>query len=300
MDSQPTTQTSISREIRVVHLEPTDVCQLACPQCARETDPAFDKHRKHHLTVDQIAKHLTEDVISGLDKMFMCGDYGDPAAGQHTLDIYRHFRKINPGITLGMNTNGGLQTTFWWYELAKILSKETDYVVFSIDGLEDTNHVYRKNINWPKLMANVESFIAAGGRAHWDMLVYRHNQHQVDACAKLAKDMGFQWFRAKVSRRPFTRGLDFPLGWRSIDSTPGPISCHALKEQSLYIDSQGKISPCCWLGNRAQIDSIDFDSIQASWQTDQPHAMCRKTCSIVDRTQFDQQWQREVNLKDAT
>jgi len=69
------------RDIKVLHIEPTDVCQLACPRCARETDPEFDKSIKHHLTIGQLQHHFSDEVITRLDKMFMCGDYGDPAAG---------------------------------------------------------------------------------------------------------------------------------------------------------------------------------------------------------------------------
>jgi len=119
--------------------------------------------------------------------MFMCGNYGDPAAGYYTMDIYNYFRKVNPEIVLGMNTNGAIQSTFFWHALGKLCNKPEDYCVFSIDGLEDTNHVYRENVNWKKLMSNAEAYIAAGGSAHWDMLVYKHNQHQVDACEQLAK-----------------------------------------------------------------------------------------------------------------
>ena len=188
------------REIKVLHLESTDVCQAACPLCARELDPLFNKRKKNHLTINQILKHYDDDAIAKLDKVFICGNYGDPAAGKYTLDIFRYFRKINPTITLGMNTNGALQTTFWWHELGKLFTQPLDYVVFSIDGLEDTNGTYRVNVNWKKLMSNVEAYIAAGGTAHWDMLVYRHNQHQVEECEQLARHMGFTWFRAKVSK----------------------------------------------------------------------------------------------------
>ena len=113
---------------KVVHIEPTDVCQAACPLCARETDAEFDKQQHHHLTVEQIKQHFSEDTIRGLDKMFMCGNYGDPAAGRHTLEIYRYFRSINPTIVLGMNTNGAVQNIAWWGELAGILDQPQDYV----------------------------------------------------------------------------------------------------------------------------------------------------------------------------
>jgi len=280
------------RDIKVLHLEPTDVCQAACPLCARETDTNFRKDRQHHLSMSQILKVFDKEKIQQLDKMFMCGNYGDPAAGKHTLDIYKEFRHINPGIVLGMNSNGAVQNTLWWHELGRIFNQPQDYVVFSIDGLEDTNPVYRKNVAWDKLMANVESFVSAGGSAHWDMLVYRHNQHQVDACEQLAKSMGIKWFRAKVSKRGFTDRLEFPIGWQPIETKINDsISCHALNEKSVYIDAQGNLGPCCWLGARQQNFIKDVDAIP----THDP--VCSAVCGTTDvGTAFKQQWQRETQL----
>ena len=286
------------RRIKVLHIEPTDVCQAACPMCARETDKTFNKSSKHHLRIEQIQQHFDDGSISKLDKMFMCGVYGDPAAGYYTMDIYNYFRQVNPNITLGMNTNGAIQSTFFWHALGKLFNKPTDYCVFSIDGLEDTNHVYRKNVNWEKLMSNAEAFIAAGGSAHWDMLVYKHNQHQVDDCEQLARDMGFKWFRAKVSKRGFTDRLEFPIGWQQPVVKAGPIKCHVLGEKSMYIDAQGHLSPCCWLGAR-QTDFVkdDLATVKLTWKTDSPNPVCQSACaSNKNKSSFTNQWQREVEL----
>jgi MoaA/NifB/PqqE/SkfB family radical SAM enzyme len=266
--------------------------------CARETDPAFNNKQQHHLTIAHIQKHFSDRVISNLDKVFMCGTYGDPAAAKHTLDIYRWLRHLNPDISLGMNTNGAVQSTFFWHALGKLFNQPTDYCVFSIDGLEDTNHVYRKNVNWAKLMSNAQAFIAAGGLAHWDMLVYKHNQHQVDACEQLARDMGFKWFRAKVSKRGFTDRLEFPVGWQQPAVKRGPIKCHVLNEKSMYIDAQGRVSPCCWLG-ATQRDFIkdDLTTVKLTWKTDTPNPVCASACSTnKNKTVFEDQWQREVQL----
>jgi len=285
------------RRIKVLHLETTDVCQLACPLCARETDVGFNKRLQHHLTIPHIQKHFSDRVIKGLDKVFACGNYGDPAAGKHTLDIYRWFRSLNPNITLGMNTNGALQTTFYWHELGRLFNQPQDYVVFSIDGLEDTNSVYRVNSNWKKLMANAEAYISAGGSAHWDMLVYRHNQHQVDVCEQLARDMGFTWFRAKVSKRPLINKLESPIGWHKPAVNQGPIKCYAVAEKSSYIDAQGRLSPCCWLGSTQSSVVKDFNEIKLSWKSDTPNKVCVATCSSnKNKTTFEDQWQREVQL----
>ena len=286
------------RRIRVLHIEPTDVCQAACPMCARETDSNFNKSSKHHLRVEHIQQHFTDRVLARLDKMFMCGNYGDPAAGYYTMDIYNYFRKINPNIVLGMNTNGAVQSTFFWHSLGKLFNQPKDYCVFSIDGLESTNHVYRKNVNWEKLMANAQAYIAAGGSAHWDMLVYKHNEHQVDACEQLARDIGFKWFRAKVSKRGFNDRFEFPIGWQQPANKQGPIKCHVLDEKSMYIDAQGRLSPCCWLGATQQ-DFVkdDLATVKLTWKTDTPNPVCASACSTnKNKTVFQDQWQREVRL----
>ena len=285
------------RNIKVLHLEPTDVCQAACLLCFRETDKEFRKNRQHHLTIDRINKHFDDNAIAELDKMFMCGNYGDPAAGKNTLEIYKYFRSVNPNIVLGMNTNGGIQTTFWWHALGSIMNQLQDYVVFSIDGLESTNHIYRKNVVWSKVMQNAQAFIEAGGSAHWDMLVYKHNQYQVDECEQLARDMGFQWFRAKVSKRGFTDRLEAPIGWLNPRVQSTKVKCHALNEQSAYIDAQGNLSPCCWLGARQKNFVTDFDIVQYSWTSIQPNIVCLDTCGSKDTgTSFSNQWQKEVKF----
>ena len=286
------------RRIKVLHIEPTDVCQAACPQCAREINPDFNKSNAgRHLRVEHIQRLYSERVIAGLDKVFMCGNYGDPAAGKYTLDLYRYFRSLNPNIVLGMNSNGGLQTTFWWHGLAEILNQSEDYCVFSIDGLEDTNATYRKNVNWSKLMANAQAFIAAGGSAHWDMLVYKHNQHQVDECEQLAREMGFTWFRAKVSKRPLTAGLEAPINWQLPIKKTGTIKCHALEEKSAYIDARGRSIPCCWLGSSVVDPILDINQVKSTWKTNLPNITCATNCSVnKNRTVFEDQWQREIQL----
>ena len=82
------------RDIKVLHLEPTDVCQAACALCARETDSNFRKDRQHHLAMDQILQVFDQEKIQELDKMFMCGNYGDPAAGKIHWISFKNLEKL--------------------------------------------------------------------------------------------------------------------------------------------------------------------------------------------------------------
>lgn len=291
--------TLLKTPVRSLHIEPTNACNAACPQCGRELGINFDKTLPaDHLTVDQLKSIVTDNDIRGLDKVLFCGDYGDPAAGKHTLELMSYIRSVNPTITLGMNTNGSLRTTDWWRQVAEIMCLPTDYVVWSLDGLADTNHIYRVNTVWDKIIENVQEFIAAGGNAHWDMLVFKHNEHQVDQAQALAKELGFTWFRAKVSRRFDVFPVDFlspPAGWTSATASNN-IDCFAIKNSEIYVSAKGKLYPCCWMGLTADGTLDRFPEIQAAWTTD-PHPTCSRTCSKTSQgTSFTTQWQREIAL----
>jgi hypothetical protein len=133
-------------------------------------------------------------------------------------------------------------------------------------------------------MQSAEAFIKAGGYAEWDYLAFRHNEHQVDYAAKLAKQMGFKAFNLKKSSRFYDRGqvldatpvyslqgtLDYYIERpraRHLQNTAGlelfpilesgrryddylnetPIACKAFKNSEIFISAEGLVFPCCSL-----------------------------------------------------
>lgn len=287
---------------KVLHLELTTRCNAKCPQCDRVW-PDSGYTRDHELTLAKVQELFPVEFVQGLDKMFACGTFGDPAAARECLSIFRWFREINPNITLGMNTNGGLRDALFWIELGKIMCNPLDYVVFSIDGMASTNDIYRKGVMWHRIMLNAETFIASGGRAHWDMLVFQHNQHHVANCREHARKMGFVRFRTKVSSRFADRPVKFlnpPKGFETIEPT-GPVQCHAAQERSLYVAATGQILPCCFIGGevfkmteelRHLVDNTE--DLAASWSTN-PHPVCTRNCAThQNKTHFEQQFYEET------
>jgi len=271
-----------------------------------------DKTQRSTLTLDQCKNLFDIDFIKNLNKMFMCGDFGDAAASSETLKIFEYFRSINSDMELGLNTNGGIQNTTWWYNLGKILNKPKDFCVFSIDGLEDTNHIYRRNVNFSKIIENAQAFIKGGGSAHWDMLVFKHNEHQIDACRNLARELGFSWFRTKISKRFNEVNVDNikpPSGYtvHTPSQRKAQIKCHAIDDKSLYVTAKGEIFPCCWIGNRAYsvdselqeiLDSPNYQKLTDSWSTE-PYYICCDNCSLTDNNQslFESQWRENTCLR---
>lgn len=192
-------------DIRTIHLEITERCNAACPMCARNINGGEDNPwlQNAELSLNDIITIFPDKFIQQLNHMFMCGNYGDPIVAKDTLRVFKHFREVNPKIYLSMNTNGSARPKSWWRDLAEVIGTD-GYVIFSIDGLEDTNYLYRKNTVWEKIMENSGSFIDAGGIAHWEYIVFEHNEHQVQEAKRHSEQMGFQKFQVKTSSRFFS------------------------------------------------------------------------------------------------
>ena len=192
-------------DIKTLHLEVTDKCNAACPMCARNINGGEDNPQlpEVELTAVDVETMFPIEFVKQLERMYMCGNYGDPIAAKDTLEIFQYFRLHNPKMTLSLHTNGSAKSTEWWTQLATVLGPK-GYVVFSVDGLEDTNHLYRQNTVFSKIMTNAQAFIDAGGRARWDYIVFAHNEHQVDEAEALATKMGFEKFQFKKSARFFS------------------------------------------------------------------------------------------------
>ena len=173
-------------------IEITTYCNAACPQCPRNINgqginPFMPLTHLARTAIDQA---FTAEHCQQLRQIFFCGSYGDPIMHPEFLDILRDFRRKNPTLWLYIHTNGGVHDTEYWREIARVMAGYGQ-IDFGIDGLEDTLHLYRKNVKYSKVIQNAQAFISAGGRAQWNFIVFQHNQHQVEQVKTLAQEMNF-------------------------------------------------------------------------------------------------------------
>lgn len=189
-------------DIRQVHLEITDKCNAACPMCVRNIYGGADSPclRYVEITLDDFKTIFPEDFLKKLYKLEMCGNFGDPMIARDTIKIFKYIKSINHDVMLTMHTNASGRNPQWWQDLGSVMQGISE-VRFSIDGLEDTNHIYRRRTKWNKIMSAAENFIAAGGNAVWEYLIFKHNQHQVIRAELTASKMGFSRFVVKSTGR---------------------------------------------------------------------------------------------------
>ena len=179
--------------VKEYQLEITTYCNAACPQCPRNLNGGKVNPNLPlcHLSREVIDRTFNAELCDTLSQIFFCGSYGDPIMHPDFLDILQDFRAKNPTLWLYIHTNGGVHDKEWWTKLANIINGYGK-IDFGIDGLEDTNHIYRRNVKFEKAIDNAQAFIGAGGKAQWNFLVFKHNQHQLRRAKILSDIVGFE------------------------------------------------------------------------------------------------------------
>ena len=187
-------------ELRQIHVELTNACNAACPLCVRfyNNSPNIRPDLEvGQITLAKFKKYFPPEIIQQCHLMMFCGVHGDPGTARDLLEICEYISSIPSACNITMNTNGGMRKPEWWSRLGKLFHDNYWHLTFSIDGLEDTNHLYRRNVNWNSLIANAKAFIDAGGYAKWDYLIFKHNEHQLDQARQLSLELGFKEFIPK-------------------------------------------------------------------------------------------------------
>jgi len=185
------------KDIDTVTVDFTSHCNAMCGNCSRniggtKVNPSMPLE---HMRPNTWKRLFTEEVCNNINKIVLNGAYGDPLRNPYIFECINYLKNYKmPEINI--HTNGGMNGPKFFAELAECLKPFPfpTHVVFSIDGLEDTNHLYRRNVQWHKVMENAQAFIDAGGLARWRMLVFKHNAHQLEECEELSKKMGFGKF----------------------------------------------------------------------------------------------------------
>ncbi len=195
------------------HIELTEKCNAACPMCARNVfgGKQHSGISTTEITLEQFKSFFTHEMIATKVTAFSFGgNYGDPTLATELIPILKYIIDCRPDMPITLESNGGTNTPLFWEQLGSILQNENQYCSFSIDGIEDTNHLYRQNVSWQKLINNIKAYITSGGFARWNYIIFKHNEHQINKARILANSLGFKAFRLKKSSR-FDSSMSFPV-----------------------------------------------------------------------------------------
>jgi MoaA/NifB/PqqE/SkfB family radical SAM enzyme len=263
-------------ELKSIHLEISTRCQASCPMCPR----------KHHGGVENknlkiadwsyadFVKVFNAEVYQQLELVYFCGNFGDPILNDDLILMCQHIKDNAPNINVRIHTNGGARNKQWWTDLYSALPKN-HVVIFALDGLEDTHHIYRIGTTYDNVVKNAKTFINAGGIAEWVFIKFKHNEHQVEEAELRSKKLKFSRFTLKSTTRfiadtPYnvvnSEGeTQYYLEPATSDKikfvskqvimnhkeilTNSTIDCYVLDTKEIYIDAHKHVFPCCFLAS---------------------------------------------------
>lgn len=184
--------------VRSFNMEITNRCTLGCLRCAR-TDNDWVKANLADISLE-VLEHTfplsRKKSFEGL-RVNLCGTYGDCIYHRRFHEVLAYLKKA--GIGVSVETNGSHRKMDWWRKTCDILTDD-DMITFSVDGLADTNHIYRINARW-KDIEQAMRYCAKRVTVDWKFIVFRHNEHQLDEARLLAEDIGIRRLGFKKSGR---------------------------------------------------------------------------------------------------
>jgi len=259
----------------LLQVELSTVCNALCLGCVRIDQGDYSSLRS---TIPK-GKFLDINVVLGifdteagrrLQRIEFCGNIDEPLAHPEFMTLLQKLYEKRPDLRVSIHTNGGLGKPELYGEMSQLLKRfaQGSNFRFSLDGLSDTNHIYRQNVKWEKAEANLRAAIAGGAPVIWQFLVFPWNEHQAEEARALAESWGCWefWLRPDRSRASL-HGLDEIRArqsrGRQSRSTSGtlsdlrdyarlvgqPIRCSFKEAGMLFLSWEGKVWPCCFISN---------------------------------------------------
>ena len=238
-----------------------------------------------HWTLEDIKQAFPINELKNIKKMHICPSWGDGIMNPHLYDICEYFlTHMNPKSWISMDTNGSARDEEWWWKfggLGYIDKSKKFQITFDVDGIDQAMHEkYRRNTNLQKVLDNMKAFSENENViVKSQSVIFKHNQDYMDDILKLVKSYNSTNHVFIKSRRFYSKdsnpskeyipfefldennNKDF-LEWSDIEfensyvvhhqtgeDISDNITCRWAKTNSLQINYDGSVWPCCYLAN---------------------------------------------------
>lgn len=202
--------------------------------------------------MDSLMKFLDCGGGRKIDTFLLCGDYGDPIYYPQLLDFIRKFRDSKKFY---ITTNGSYKNANFWQELRGLLTAD-DKIIFSIDGLEDTNHNYRVNSDWASIMTGLDIMATGPAPVIWKTLLFNYTHNVLDEIKAFAENKGAEFVTQPTHRfdncehlTPSHDAMETYYEYKVSFSSPDTVIINpgCLKEKIITCD--GVFYPCDFIRN---------------------------------------------------
>lgn len=198
-------------------VDPSNVCQLACPGCVHsqrsERLKLFDWPNGTLIAprFQELLKQYGPTAVA----IYFC-DYGEPLLNVNTPKLVRLAKAYL--MATALSTSLSVRR----FDAEAYIESGLDFMVLSIDGA--TQPVYerfRRNGNLELVFENVRKLVEAkrklGRRTpqlSWNFLAFEHNAHEIPMAERMARRLGVNYFRVVNP---------FDVSWDDPEIRPAPV-----------------------------------------------------------------------------
>lgn len=275
-----------------LYIEPTNICTLKCPGCARTRFiDQWPQHWKNHsIDIDQVNQFLDIDLKD--KQILLGGNYGDPIYHPEFHQLIKTFKQR--GANLIIVTNGSHRSADWWATTTSILANN-DQVVFSVDGMPDNFTQYRINADWDTIQQAMQLCASASCRTIWKYIPFAFNEQDIHQAQELSKSMGIDIFQFDPSDRFDDQTKNYQpvveyLGaryqsqqsWKQHAGQPA-LNPKCADNKNHYISADGYYSPCCYAADHRFYYKTEFGKNKKSYRiTDQTLSQILTQPAVVE------------------
>jgi radical SAM protein with 4Fe4S-binding SPASM domain len=176
-----------------VYFELTRRCNLACRTCFNDS---------HRLLADELT---TPEILDALDQLDRLGTFeirftgGEPTEHPDFREIVAFARARGFYVSLGTNGVYGDEKRAWVYESG------VDWFIVSLDGMQAVNDRVRGRGTYRQVVRTLRELARRPHlRVRLNMVVARHNVHEIASLARLADENGVESLNM-IPLRPYGR-----------------------------------------------------------------------------------------------
>lgn len=249
---------------RIIFVEPTNDCRLACPLCS--TGSGDRSYPRGYMRMEHFERIMAQ--LGPLARTVHLYNWGEPL--------------LHPDIWAMVGIAKGYGLTAWLSSSLNDLGRGgaealvesgLDRLSVSIDGVSrETYGMYRKGGDFSLVMENMRAVIEEKRRrrcsspsVRWQFIPMRHNEHELEAARRAAEEIGAQ-FRVKELRLDMVGFNEGPLSERAarddrwlpsdgrynryLKSSRAGGACRYLWDR-VTVNWDGVIAPCCRVYRRS-------------------------------------------------
>ncbi|HQB68984.1 MAG TPA: radical SAM/SPASM domain-containing protein [Paludibacteraceae bacterium] len=277
-------------------IEPTAICQLHCPECVLGSKQLT---RSNTLINFDLYKKIIDEAGDNLMYLLLYFQ-GEPFLSPNIFDMITYANNKNIYTATSTNAQNIDQAV-----AAKIVKSGLNKIIISLDGVtQKTYETYRVGGKIEKTLQAIESINiekklqnSRFPAIELQMIVFRHNQHEIEAFKKMTRKMNVQKVTIKTAQiynydekseliptiKKYSRYKNVNGNWQ----LKKKLRNRCLRIwQSAVITTDGELLPCCFDKNASfSYGNLKEKSVTALWNSDKAIAFRKQVLS--DRKNID-------------